>query len=170
MTWHPLYDITTTSFMASDSLHVTSRPGFMRCRPYRADITETMLWIHVNIFNIKHTVLRHYTNINVITPPYVYLCDHTHCNDDITHIVETVFMCHLSGKEETNNIHSVLIPVCISRSVFFWGGSWVFFLCFANFVVMQTLIMYRRCLWQTTNWQLTSSRTFWNFHSITAPT
>ena len=45
--------------------HITS--GFMRCRPYSADITETMLWIHVNIFNIKHMVLRQYTDIYVIT-------------------------------------------------------------------------------------------------------
>ena len=31
--WHPLYDITTTAFMASDTLHITSPPGFMTCHP-----------------------------------------------------------------------------------------------------------------------------------------
>ena len=35
--------------------------------PYSGDITETMLWIHVIIFNIKHMLLRQYTNIYVIT-------------------------------------------------------------------------------------------------------
>ena len=33
--WHPknIYDINVTAFMASDSLHITSPPGFMTCRP-----------------------------------------------------------------------------------------------------------------------------------------
>ena len=55
LSWHQIPYI---SHHIPDLLHVV---------PYSCDITETMLWIHVNIFNIKHMVLRQYSNIYVIT-------------------------------------------------------------------------------------------------------
>ena len=55
LSWH---QISYISHHLQDLWHIV---------PYSGDITETMLWIHVNIFNIKHMVLRQYTNIYVIT-------------------------------------------------------------------------------------------------------
>ena len=60
-------------------------------------ISSTYMWYHShyvceymsNIFNIKHSVLRQYKRYVKSQPPYLYLCDHTDCIDDITN---TVFM------------------------------------------------------------------------------
>ena len=70
---YPTYHITSRIYDMSSPIAVTSQTLF--------------LWIHVTIFNSNHIVLRQYTNIYEITTSYVYLWDHTHCNDDITHIV-----------------------------------------------------------------------------------
>ena len=62
-TWKPLYDITTTAFMTSDSLHMTSPAGFMTSHPlylwhHRHYVCEYMS----SIFNIKHRVLRQHNH------------------------------------------------------------------------------------------------------------
>ena len=85
-----VYDITATAFMTSDPLNRTSTPGFMTSR-------LLSLWHHRHylceyistIFNIKQTCRDNTTYITEIPTPYVYLYDHTHCINDITH---TVFM------------------------------------------------------------------------------
>ena len=93
ITWQPLYDITTTAFMTSDSLHMTSPPGFMSSHCL-------YLWHHRNyvceymstIFNIKHTVLRQYNqyiwnhNIHIYISVWsdtLYRWYNTHCIYDM---------------------------------------------------------------------------------------
>ena len=85
MTWQQLYAITITAFMTSDSLHMTSPPGFMTSRPHTCDLTATMFCEYMwTIFNIKHRLLTQYNSymwnhnlhncICVITPtvPMIY--------------------------------------------------------------------------------------------------
>ena len=83
-----IYDITATAFMTSNPLHMTSTSGIMTSRPpylwhHRHYVCEYIL----TIFNIKHMVQRQYNQYLKSQPPYVYLCDHTHCIDDITYTV-----------------------------------------------------------------------------------
>ena len=48
-TWQPLYVITTTAFMTSDSLHMTSPPGFYDISSPIPVTSQTLcFWIHVN--------------------------------------------------------------------------------------------------------------------------
>ena len=50
-----------TAFMTSDSLHMTSPPGFMTTRPHTCDIKATMFCEYLSIiFKVKHRVLRQY--------------------------------------------------------------------------------------------------------------
>ena len=69
----PTYHIICSIYDMSSPIAVTSQ--------------TLCLWIYVNIFNIKHMVLRQYTNIYIFTTSVCVSGDQTHSNDGITHIV-----------------------------------------------------------------------------------
>ena len=79
-----IYDITATAFMTSDSLHMTSPPGFMTSRPL-------YLWHHRHyvceyistIFIMKHTVQRQYNH-------YIWNYNLHMCICVITHSVSMI--------------------------------------------------------------------------------
>ena len=91
-----LYDITTT-FTDIKRLHSWHQipyiwhhlQGLWHLVPYTCDITDTMF---VNTCQIYLTLKTHGAKrIQPLylksQPPYVYVCDHTNCIDDITHTV-----------------------------------------------------------------------------------
>ena len=64
--------------------------GWWHLVPYTCDIRDTMFVNTCQLYLTSNT--RRWDNTTTISetqPPYVYLCDHTHCINDITH---TVFM------------------------------------------------------------------------------
>ena len=64
--------------------------GLCHLIPYTCDIKTLHLWIHVNYIKHQTHGVKTIQPLYLISqPPYVYLCDHTHCINYITH---TVFM------------------------------------------------------------------------------
>ena len=105
MTWQPLYNITTSAFMTSDSLHMTSPPGFMTSRPlylwhHRHYVCEYMS----TIFNIKHTVLRHYNHYIWNHKLHMCICVITH---NVSMILDTLYLWH-----GTYYIYGPICTVC----------------------------------------------------------
>ena len=79
-----IYDITTTEFMTSDLLPMTSPPGFMTSHPlylwhYRHYVCEYIS----SIFNIKHTMQRQYNH-------YIWNHNLHMCICVITHTVSMI--------------------------------------------------------------------------------
>ena len=74
--------------MISDSLHMTSPPGFMTSRPHTCDITATMFVSTCQLYLTSKQGAKTIPALYLKSQtPYVYLCDHTHFIDDITHTV-----------------------------------------------------------------------------------
>ena len=93
-----IYDITTTAFMTSDPLHMTSPPGFMTSRPYTCDIADTMIVNSNQLYLTTNTRCRDNTKaISEITTSIcvsvgshtLYRRYNTHCIDDMA---PTIFM------------------------------------------------------------------------------
>ena len=97
--WHQL-----SVFMTSEPLHSWHQissvwhhiQGLWHLLPYSCDITATIsvtspplwLWIHFHyIWHQTHCVKTIQPLYMTSLPPYLYLCDHTHWVDDITHTV-----------------------------------------------------------------------------------
>ena len=109
----PTYHITSRIYDISSPIAVTSQ--------------TLCLWIHVTIFNIKHTVLRQYTNIYEITTSIgVSVCSHTlyrwyntHCIYDMA---PTIFINNHTVKRQDNQYiwnHKLHICICvITHTVF----------------------------------------------------
>ena len=79
-----IYDITATAFMTSDTLHMTSPPGFMTSHPLSQWHHRHYLCEYIStIFNIKHTGQRQYS-------PYIWNHSLHMCIHVITHTVSMI--------------------------------------------------------------------------------
>ena len=89
-----IYDITSTAFMTSYLLSMTSHPRLWHLTPCNCDITATIsvtshqicLWIHIHsIWHQSHCLKTIQPLYLTSHPPYLYLCDLTLCIGGITH-------------------------------------------------------------------------------------
>ena len=89
-----VYDMTPSVWHHNHCFHGIRFPTYhITCRIYdmsspKAVTSQTLyLWIYLTIFNIKHMVLRQYTNIYIYIYIYIYIHNLCMCICGITHTV-----------------------------------------------------------------------------------
>ena len=106
MTWQPLYDITISAFMTSDSLRMTSPPGFLTsCALYLWHHRHYVCEYMSTIFNMKHMLLRQYNHYIWNHNLHICICVITHTVLIIQH---TLYLWH-----GTYYIYGTICTVCV---------------------------------------------------------